>query len=538
MRRVGGQSIAGRSSSPAAASESAVAIEVERVTLHVGDGIVALRDVSLAVRRGEHAAIVGPSGSGKTSLLNAIAGDLSVAAGVVRINGTVGRIYQDFRLVGTASARSNVLHGAAAEAGLVSQLLGYARPLRARADALLARLGLAARAGTRVDRLSGGEQQRVAIARALMRRPSIVLADEAFSALDTASARALLGVLRQLARDEGLTIVSVMHDADLAAEFADRVVWLDGARSASASSQASVPVGATPGDDRSADVVPLRKHTPAPALEIDAPSFAVSSAGRDRPAWWRWLGRTAALAALCGVSAVAVSALQIEWPRDGAGANVLRFGAALVPSASQWAALDLAALGAALVATFWMAWLGTLLAGTLSLPLAALAARGVAPGSIRATVRALLNAIRAVPSLLWALLAVGAFGLGALPGIIALAAYSVGYLSKFFYEAFEAVDPRVPSALESLGLSRAQVFCAATAPASRLALLSALVFMLEYNFRTATVLGIVGAGGIGYELKLAVDWGNWHVVGAILCVLVVAVMLFDAIADRLRARLL
>jgi phosphonate transport system permease protein len=139
--------------------------------------------------------------------------------------------------------------------------------------------------------------------------------------------------------------------------------------------------------------------------------------------------------------------------------------------------------------------------------------------------------------LLWALLAVGAFGLGALPGIIALAIYSLGYLTKFYYEALESVPAAVPQALRALGMGRAQAFFAGLLPAGRLALLSASVFMLEYNFRTATVLGVVGAGGIGYELKLAIDWGNWHVVGVILAVLVVAVILFDALASRLRRAL-
>jgi phosphonate ABC transporter permease subunit PhnE len=530
----------------AVAERELSAIELDDVTVRVGDGVVALDGLSLAIRRGEFLGVVGPSGSGKTTLLDSIAGAIAVAAGRVTARGAVARIYQDFRLVGSASALTNVLHGAAGDAGFVSQLLGYPRAVRERAEALLERLGLGARVHTRVDRLSGGERQRVALARALMRKPSILLADEPVSALDPASARSLLTLLRDLARGEGLTVVCVLHDPALAVEFSQRVLRMSAGRWAESQRQASTL--------RSAEVVPLEpllRANPAsaaaatgraaaggtaPALPDD-PDFAVARAGADTPGSWRWLVRGTLTAALLGLTAWALSALDIQWPDAGAGDNLARFTGALVPTGAQLAALDWRSLGAALGATLLMAWLGTLLAVIFSFPLAAAAARDVAPASLRLATRGLLNAIRAVPSLLWALLAVGAFGLGPLPGIIALAAYSLGYLTKFFYEAFESVEPSVPAALKSLGLSRPQVFMAATLPASRLALLSAAVFMLEYNFRTATVLGIVGAGGIGYELKLAVDWGNWHVVGVILVVLVVAVMLFDALAARLRQRL-
>ncbi len=508
----------GATPTPGTVDPSATVIELSAVTVRVGAGVTALDGVSLAVRRGESLAIVGPSGSGKSTLLDAIAGAVPLSAGTATTRGTVARIYQDFRLVDSATALTNVLHGAAGDTGLLPQLLGYPRAVRERALHWLERLGLAERADVRVDRLSGGERQRVALARALMRRPTILLADEPVSALDPASARSLLILLRDLARSESLTLVTVLHDSALALEFSDRIVRLHAGRSGAAAQPAVVT---TP------DVV-------APAL----PEFAVARAADEPRSWWgSWLARGATLAAVCGLTAYALSALDIQWPESGVGSQMARFTASLVPSAAQLAALDWLALGAALLATLLMAWLGTLLATVVSLPLAALAARDVAPSFVRHLTRGLLNAIRAVPSLLWALLAVGAFGLGALPGVIALAAYSVGYLTKFYYEAFESTSTGVPRALESLGLSRAQVFFAATLPASRLALLSATVFMLEYNFRTATVLGIVGAGGIGYELRLAVDWGNWHVVGVILAALIVAVLLFDALAARLRRAL-
>jgi phosphonate transport system ATP-binding protein len=499
-------------------------VRVDHLSVAYDRGVIALDGVTLEVRPGEVVAITGPSGSGKTTLLHAIAGQVRATGGHASADGRVALLYQDFRLVGRATALRNVLHGAAARVGLASSLLGYPRAERARALALLARLGLEQRIDQRVDRLSGGEQQRVALARALMREPAVLLADEPVSSLDPASAHALLRLLREFARERDLAVVCVLHDTALAARYADRVITLRQGRTAPASVSPDLAAAAS------------RPAPPPPANDEGVARFAEATGSEPPSGWAAWGLRALGLGAVALGTAWAWSVLDIDWPRQGPEAAG-RFLAALVPSAAQLATLDAAALGRALVVTLAMAWLGTLIATFVALPLAALAARGVAPGWLRAATRGVLNAIRAVPSLLWALLAVGAFGLGVLPGVVALAAYSLGYLTKFYYEAFESVDPRVPDALRALGLGRAQVFLSGIVPGSHLALLSSTIFMLEYNFRTATVLGIVGAGGIGYELKLAVDWGNWHVVGSILAVLIAAVLVFDAIAARLRRAL-
>ena len=184
-----------------------------------------------------------------------------------------------------------------------------------------------------------------------------------------------------------------------------------------------------------------------------------------------------------------------------------------------------------------MAVLGTALAAVAALPLAALAARNVAPRLIGLPLRAALNVWRAIPSIVWALLFVAAVGLGTLAGVTALAAYSLGYLTKFFYEAFEGAETTAAAALREIGASGPQRFLHAVWPEARPALAAALLFMVEYNVRAASVLGIVGAGGIGHELKLAVDWSNWHVVGAILALLAVAVIAVDSLSAAIRRRI-
>jgi len=105
-----------------------------------------------------------------------------------------------------------------------------------------------------------------------------------------------------------------------------------------------------------------------------------------------------------------------------------------------------------------------------------------------------------VPSLLWALIFVVAVGLGPLPGTMALAVYTVGYLGKLYYEAFEGVDREVLEAVRATGASRWQRIRWAVLPESMNALLSQALFMLEYNVRASAILGFVGAGGIGFYM--------------------------------------
>jgi putative ABC transport system ATP-binding protein len=187
------------------------------------------------VRSGEHLAIVGRSGSGKSTLLNLISGIDRADAGAVEIDGVevtalgepgrtlfrrahVGFVYQFFNLIPTLDVAENVR--------LVLELNGVrGAAARHRSLAALAGVGLAARAHSAVDQLSGGEQQRVAIARALVHEPQLLLADEPTGNLDEETGREMLPVLLSLTRARGATLVIVTHDEALAAT-ADRVLEL------------------------------------------------------------------------------------------------------------------------------------------------------------------------------------------------------------------------------------------------------------------------------------------------------------------------
>jgi putative ABC transport system ATP-binding protein len=213
------------------------AISARGVRKSFEDGrIAALAGLDLDVAEGEFVAIVGPSGCGKSTLLHLLAALDAPDAGSIRIAGhdlASGRDLSHFRArhVGMVFQLHNLLPALTASENVQLPLfeLGLsARERRARAERLLAAVGLAGREGNRPPQLSGGERQRVAIARALANEPPILLADEPTGSLDSRSGRLVLDLLDELRRSRGLTLVLVTHDAAVAAR-ADRIVtMLDG----------------------------------------------------------------------------------------------------------------------------------------------------------------------------------------------------------------------------------------------------------------------------------------------------------------------
>jgi putative ABC transport system ATP-binding protein len=199
-----------------------VAEQVRKVYRTGGVEVEALSGLDLTVRRGELVAVMGPSGSGKTTLLNCLSGLDDVDGGRVLVEGrdlfamsdarrtshrarTMGFIFQSFNLIPVFTAAENV--------ELPLLLNGVpAKPARATAVQMLERVGLGHRVAHRPGELSGGEQQRVTIARALAARPAIVWADEPTGNLDTQMADQVIGLLHELNRREGQTIVLVTHD--------------------------------------------------------------------------------------------------------------------------------------------------------------------------------------------------------------------------------------------------------------------------------------------------------------------------------------
>jgi phosphonate transport system permease protein len=192
----------------------------------------------------------------------------------------------------------------------------------------------------------------------------------------------------------------------------------------------------------------------------------------------------------------------------------------------------------ALIETGRMAVLATVFAALLALIVAPLAARTVAPGWLVWPVRLMLNLVRSIPSLVWALLAVAIVGANPRAGVIALTCYSLGYLGKFFSDAFEAVDTRPADALRAAGAHPVQAFQFGLWPEVKPLIWSHTLWMLEYNVRAGTIIGYVGAGGIGTLLYTYQEFYQWDRFAAVLCFILVVVTVLDLAGARLRAALL
>lgn len=255
--------------------------------------------------------------------------------------------------------------------------------------------------------------------------------------------------------------------------------------------------------------------------------------GRRRQLRFNWLLVLGIVLAVAGWSAWGTG---FNIPKLLAGGPAMyNFGRRLFPPNLEF----LEELGVPLIETLQIALLGTTIPIFFALPLALLTAVNMAPNPVLgAAVRVLLHILRSVPELLWAMLLVAAVGLGTFPGVLALVLHTTGGLGKFFYEAVEAVDPGVIEAMEATGAGRFKVIWFGIIPSLLPILMSITLYYWEYNNRAATVLGLVGAGGIGLVLIHAIE--DFRYPDAITCVIliVVIVTVIDRLSAALRARVI
>ena len=195
-------------------------------------------------------------------------------------------------------------------------------------------------------------------------------------------------------------------------------------------------------------------------------------------------------------------------------------------------------VAAAMVETLQIALVGTVLGAVLALPLSLLATRILATGFVCAAVRVVLAVIRTVPALLWGIVFVVALGLGPAAGTLAIALYSAGYLGKLFYEMLEGVDPEVVEAVRSVGCTRAQLARWALLPEAANELLAQLIFMFEYNVRASSIMGFVGAGGIGYYMLGYIQMLRYDALLTALLMTLVVVIAIDIVSRRVRSAFL
>lgn len=198
---------------------------------------------------------------------------------------------------------------------------------------------------------------------------------------------------------------------------------------------------------------------------------------------------------------------------------------------------DYASIFQGMLETVAMAFLGTLLAALLAFPFTFLAARNIVGAALpRHLARRFLDLMRGIDQLVWALVFVRAVGLGPLAGVLALIASSMGDLGKLYSESVEDADRKPIEGVRSTGASRAQELRFGLIPQVLPVLLSQTLYMFEHNVRSATVLGVVGAGGIGLQLSERIRVQYWDQACFIIILIVVAVSLIDMLSGFIRRR--
>ncbi|MDI6772587.1 MAG: phosphonate ABC transporter, permease protein PhnE [bacterium] len=255
-------------------------------------------------------------------------------------------------------------------------------------------------------------------------------------------------------------------------------------------------------------------------------------AGLVEPGRWKlWAG-------------VGLFAVVFIWSARGVEASLFRFIEGLpllarivvlmlVPDWS-WAGRSL--LG--MVVSVQVALLGTTIGMLLAFPLAFLASRNISPHAASSYLnKQVLNLIRTFPEIILAVFFVAAYGPGALAGMMAIGLHSTGSLGKLYAEVVETIDPGPLEALRAAGANRAKVFWYAVMPQVLPEFLALSLYRFEINARAATVLGLVGAGGIGTIMVQALQFRRWEIVGMALMVIIVVVTLIDTASSALRRRL-
>ncbi|MFN2507799.1 MAG: phosphonate ABC transporter, permease protein PhnE [Chthoniobacterales bacterium] len=187
--------------------------------------------------------------------------------------------------------------------------------------------------------------------------------------------------------------------------------------------------------------------------------------------------------------------------------------------------------------TFQIAVMATAFAIIASVPIAIAGAQTLSPRWLVFTSRFLMNAIRTIPSLIWALLAVAIVGPNPLAGVIGLTFYSIGYLGKFFSDAFESVDIEVARALRATGARTIQAFQYGLWPHAKPLVWSYSLWMLEYNIRAAAIVGIVGAGGVGLQLHTYQEYYQWDKFATVLFFMFLLVSALDLLGERVRSQI-
>lgn len=251
--------------------------------------------------------------------------------------------------------------------------------------------------------------------------------------------------------------------------------------------------------------------------------------------WGRRVQLTALLGGMLGLLLLGIASFETSWARILGGMGKLGDFVVLMWPPLPSSAANARVYAQGLAESVAIAFLGTLMAAVLAFPFAFLAAKNVIPNIfVHFAVRRSLDTIRAVDTLIWALIWVSAVGLGPFAGILAIACADFGIFGKLFSEAIEATERGPVEGVRSTGGSKAQAVRYAILPQVLPVMASQVLYFFESNTRSATIIGIVGAGGIGLHLSELIRTLDFPSMAFVILMILAAVALIDQVSSRLR----
>lgn len=275
----------------------------------------------------------------------------------------------------------------------------------------------------------------------------------------------------------------------------------------------------------------------APVLENELARLSTTYPDVFRPSPLKRMQVVATIAVLCGLFLFGMIWLGFSFEKlaTGVGRLGVIVGLMFPPSPGGMLQLYLKGLGETLA----IAFLGTILGAVLAVPLAFIAAKNVvAQRVVHFLSRRVLDTIRGVDTLIWALIFINVVGLGPFAGILAVAMSDLGSFGKLFSEAIETADTGPIDGVTSTGGSALHRIRFGIVPQVLPVMLSQVLYYFESNTRSATVIGIVGAGGIGLYLSNEINQQNWDHVAFLIIMILIAVAVIDFISSRLRFALI
>jgi len=251
---------------------------------------------------------------------------------------------------------------------------------------------------------------------------------------------------------------------------------------------------------------------------------------------WKYLPKYLSFLALIVIIVWAVRGAEVSITNIVGGVpNILDYLRQMVPPSGD----ILTRLVGPLAETFQIAIMAIIFATIVALPFSFLAARNIMPnGVIYQTARGILGIMRGIPPLLYALLFVSMVGLGPFAGVLALTLHDIGALGRFFSEAVENINPEIMNTAKATGANKVKTIVHAVIPELAALIVGYILCYLEYNVRTSTILGLVGAGGIGLILMINIHLFKYGEVATIMLVIIAVIIIMDRLSGIARTRLI